>query len=239
MKPKTILITGANGGIGFACVQKFLEQGYFVAAHYHTSDDRLKTLKTDKVILIQGDLSRPQEVKRVFEQALEKCKKLDVLFNNAGTLKIAQSLETTPLDDFDQVMHVNLRAAFQLSQLALVHMKERSGGRIINISSIGVKYGGNPVSASYTISKAAVESMTVSFAKAGAPYNVLVNVVRAGLTNTDFLKHNPTKDLKKRVELIPVKRIADPQEIAAVVYFFASEDSSYISGSVLTIAGGE
>ncbi len=239
MKPKTILITGANGGIGFACVQKFLEQGYFVAAHYHISDDRLRALNTDRVVLIQGDLSRPQDAKRVFEQALEKCEKLDVLFNNAGTLRTAHSLEMMPLDDFDHVMHVNLRAAFQLSQLALVHMKERNGGRIINISSIGIKYGGNPVSASYTISKAAVESMTLSFAKAGAPYNVLVNAVRAGLTNTDFLKHNITKNLEKRVELIPVKRMADPQEIATVVYFLASEDSSYMSGSVLTVAGGE
>ena len=239
MKPKTILITGANGGIGFACVQNFLEQGYFVAAHYHASDDRLRTLKTDKLVLIQGDLSRPQEVKKVFEQALKKCGKLDALFNNAGTLKTAQSLETTPLDDFDYVMHLNLRAAFQLSQLALRHMKAHRGGRIINISSIGVKYGGNTVSASYTISKAAVESMTLSFAKAGAPYNVLVNAVRAGLTDTDFLKHNITKNLEKRIELIPVKRIADPREIAAAVYFLASEQSSYMSGSILTVAGGE
>ncbi len=239
MKPKTILITGANGSIGFACVQKFLEQGYLVVAHYHTCDDRLKTLKTDKVVLIQGDLSCPQEVKRVFAQALEKCERLDALFNSAGMLKTAPSLEMMPLEDFDQVMNVNLRAAFQLSQLTLMHMKEHSGGRIINISSIGIKYGGNPISASYTISKAAVESMTLSFAKAGAPHNVLVNVVRAGLTNTGFLKHNPSKNLEKRIELIPVKRIAEPQEVASVVYFLASPESSYISGSILTVAGGE
>ena len=81
--------------------------------------------------------------------------------------------------------------------------------------------------------------MTIAFAKAGAPYNVLVNAVRAGVTETDFLKLNPAKDIQRRVDLIPLKRLADPAEIAVTVYFLASDESSYVSGSILTVAGGE
>ena len=119
------------------------------------------------------------------------------------------------------------------------HMKRNKCGRIINISSIGVKYGGHPNSAPYTISKAALEAMTILFAKAGAPHNVLVNAVRVGATDTDFHKLNPSKDLSSRINLIPLKRLADPSEIASTIYFLASEESSFVTGSVITVAGGE
>ncbi len=239
MSSKTILITGANGGIGLATTKLFLEKGYTVFAHYFRSDDNLRALNHEKLEMIQSDLSQSENVEKVFSQCMDKCKKLDVLFNNAGTMSISESIESIKEEDFDYVLNVNLKASFLLSQFALKHMKESAGGRIINISSIGVKYGGNPISAHYTISKAAVEAMTISFAKSGAPYNVLVNAIRAGLTDTDFLKLNPNKNIEKRIDLIPLKRLADPNEIASSVYFLASEESAYISGSILTVAGGE
>ncbi len=239
MNSKTILITGANGGIGFATTKLFLQKGYSVFAHCFRSDDRLKTLNFEKLEIFKSDLSQPKNVEKVFSRCLEKYKKLDVLFNNAGTFLISKNIESIKQKDFDYILNVNLKASFILSQLALKHMKKNKGGRIINISSIGVKYGGNPVSAHYTISKAAIEAMTKLFAKAGAPFNVLVNAVRAGLTDTSFLGLNPTKDIHKRIDLIPLKRLADPNEIAASIYFLASEGSSYISGSILTVAGGE
>jgi NAD(P)-dependent dehydrogenase (short-subunit alcohol dehydrogenase family) len=239
MSFKTILITGANGGIGFATTKLFLQKGYSVFAHYFRSNDRLKTLNSKNLEIFRSDLSQPGNAKKIFSRCLEKYKKLDVLFNNAGTLSVSKNIESIEQKDFDYVLNVNLKASFILSQLALKHMKKNKRGRIINISSIGVKYGGNPVSAHYTISKAAVEAMTKLFAKAGAPDNVLVNAVRVGLTDTDFLNLNPTKDILKRIDLIPLKRLADPNEIAASVYFLASEESSYISGSILTVAGGE
>ena len=81
--------------------------------------------------------------------------------------------------------------------------------------------------------------MTLSFAKAGAPFNVFVNAVRAGITDTKFLKHNPKKDLKKRVQLIPLRRLWEPSEIANTIYFLSSEESSYTTGSIITVAGGD
>lgn len=239
MQTKTILITGANSGIGLATTKLFLQKGYFVFAHYFSSNDKLKKLNREKLEMFQSDLSQPKNIAKVFSRCLQKCRKVDVLFNNAGNLSISKNIESIKLKDFDYALNVNLKAPFLLSQLALKHMKKSNGGRIINISSIGIKYGGNSISAHYTISKAAVEAMTISFAKAGAPYNVLVNAVRAGLTETNMLKSNPAKDMKKRIDLIPLKRLANPKEIAESIYFLASKESSYVSGSILTVAGGE
>ena len=151
----------------------------------------------------------------------------------------SNEIENISLESYEYVMAVNIRAPFILSQLALRKMKAQNGGRIINVSSIGVKYGGNPVSASYTISKSALESMTYLFAKAGAPYNVLVNAVRVGLTDTNFHKNNPLKDLEKRKKLIPLRRMARAEEISNTIYFLTSSESSYTTGSLITIAGGE
>ena len=135
-------------------------------------------------------------------------------------MHISDTIENISLESYEYVMDVNTRAPFILSQLALRQMKKQNNGRIINISSIGVKYGGNPISATYTISKSALESMTLLFAKAGAPYNVLVNALRIGITDTNFHKYNLTKDLEKRKTLVPLKRMAHAEEIANTIYFF-------------------
>ena len=136
-------------------------------------------------------------------------------------------------------MSLNTRAPYILSQLAMKQMKKQRGGRIINISSIGTKYGGNPSTGTYTISKAALEAMTLIFAKYGAPFNILVNALRVGITNTNFLKHNIKKNLDKRIQLIPLKRLGEPSEIANTIFFLSSDESSYTTGSIISIAGGD
>jgi 3-oxoacyl-[acyl-carrier protein] reductase len=118
-------------------------------------------------------------------------------------------------------------------------MQEQRSGRIINISSIGVQFGGGVNSVHYSASKAALEALTLSFAKAGAPYNVLVNTVRAGVTDTPFHEKIGRDDLTDRANLIPKKRIAKPEGISNSVLFLASDSSSFITGSTLTVAGGE
>ena len=118
-------------------------------------------------------------------------------------------------------------------------MKEEEYGRIVNISSIGVKYGGSPSSAIYTMSKSAIESITTSFAKAGAKHNILVNCIRIGVTNTKLHNLNPEKNMKKRTSMIPMQRIADPNEIAQSILFLISPESSFTTGSIFTVSGGE
>ena len=218
---------------------KYLSGNYNVIGHYNKSNDFLKEISNKDLFTIQGDLSSVLDIEKVFNYCIKKTDKLDVLINNAGTMHISDTIENISLESYEYVMDVNTRAPFILSQLALRQMKKQNNGRIINISSIGVKYGGNPISATYTISKSALESMTLLFAKAGAPYNVLVNALRIGITDTNFHKHNLTKDLEKRKTLVPLKRMAHAEEIANTIYFFTSNQSSYTTGSIITIAGGE
>ena len=239
MNKQTVLITGANSGIGRATVLKYLSGNYNVIGHYNKSNDFLKEISNKDLFTIQGDLSSVLDIEKVFNYCIKKTDKLDVLINNAGTMHISDTIENISLESYEYVMDVNTRAPFILSQLALRQMKKQNNGRIINISSIGVKYGGNPISATYTISKSALESMTLLFAKAGAPYNVLVNALRVGITDTNFHKNNLTKNLENRKTLVPLKRMAHAEEIANSIFFFTSNQSSYTTGSIITIAGGE
>jgi 2-dehydro-3-deoxy-L-rhamnonate dehydrogenase (NAD+) len=239
MDQNTVLVTGANSGIGLAISKLFLQKGYFVFAHYRNDEKDLFKLGKKNLFPVRGDLSDPKVVKDIFIQCLNKKDRLDILINNAGALSASNNIEDIEEEDFDYIMRVNLKAPFLLSQFAIKHMKKHNSGRIINVSSIGVKYGGNPNSATYTISKAAVEAMTLSFSKAGAPYNILVNTVRAGVTNTNIHQKVPQKNIDERIAMIPLKRWAEPEEIASTIFFLASEDCSFTTGTILTVAGGE
>jgi len=219
---KTALITGASGGIGLATTHLFLEHGYRVLAHYNSSQNQLP-LESDTLIHLESNFANNMNPDYFFRWAIKHFGIIDVLVNSAGTHCL----------NYDYVMDMNLRVPFILSKIAMTHMKEHGAGSIINISSIGVKYGGNPEFVVYTMSKAALEAMTICLAKEGAP-NVRVNAIRAGITNTNFKFHD-----EKRIYMVPMKRMADPKEIAEAIYFLASDKASYITGSILTVAGGE
>lgn len=236
---KNVLVTGSNNGIGLACVNRFLKESFCVFAHYNSSCENLQKLRSDRLHIIQGDFTTVENVYRVFNEVMSFGRTIDVLINNAGTFSIANCIEDIEIDDFDKIINVNLKAAFILSQKALTEMKKKRGGRIVNISSIGVKYGGGIGSIPYTISKAGLEIITKSFAKEGAAYNVLVNAVRVGLTDTRFHKLNPKKNLEERIQMIPLKRMATSKEIAEVIFFLSTDINSYMTGSVVTVAGGE
>ena len=236
---RSVLISGANSGIGFASVQLFLENGYFVFGHYHRSKVNLEGIECDTLMPVQGDHSDPNEVKKIFNKCINERRNIDILINNAGTFSFSNDVADISEEDFDRVIHVNLKAPFLLSQLVFEKMRERKWGRIVNISSIGLKYGGGAGSMPYTISKSGLEAMTMAFAKAGAPHNILVNAIRVGVTDTAFHDLNPNKDMKKRIGVIPLKRMATPEEIAETIFFLTSEKSSFTTGSIITVAGGE
>jgi NAD(P)-dependent dehydrogenase (short-subunit alcohol dehydrogenase family) len=236
---KTVLITGANSGIGLATVKRFLQGDYIVLAHYHTRKNNLDEVQSKNLHTIQADFCEVNDIHNLFDSCLAISPNIDILVNNAGMYSPAETLEMLSLEAIDQTFQVNLKAPFILSQRAFDIMKKNQWGRIVNISSIGVKYGGSPTTMHYTMSKAALESMTLSFCKAGAPYNILVNAIRAGLTNTNLHSNNPGKDMTARVQLIPLKRMAVPEEIAESAHFLASEKSNYITGTIMTVAGGE
>lgn len=236
---KTILVTGANSGIGYAIVNLFLENDYLVFAHYNTSKKNLDLIDNVNLKPIQADLSERKEVENLFKQVVEQTKQIDVLVNNAGIYQSANSFGELNLEMLDNSLDINLKAPFVLSKKYIELMKNFNYGKIINISSIGVKYGGSINSCPYTISKSALEMMTKSFAKEGSKYNILINTLRVGVTNTDIHKNIPNKNMENRINMIPLKKMAEPVEIAEYVLFISSAKNTYCTGSIITVAGGE
>ena len=243
MKDKRVLVTGASSGIGFQIAGDFLKRGAFVGAHYcHNQVGASKLLDNTgptQCQIFQADFSRSNEVHRLWDEFMTWSGRIDVLVNNAGEASHPASIYELTEDAWDKTFLVNLKAPFLLSRAALSVMSQQHSGRIINISSIGVKFGGSTVTVHYSASKAALEAITKSFAKAGAPFNVLVNAVQVGITNTSLHQKVGRKNLSERISLIPLKRLAEPSEISNMVLFLASEESSFITGTVMSVSGGE
>ena len=237
------LVTGANGGLGLSIARRFLDEGAVVGLHYHRDREAVDALVAaagrDSCRAFQADFSQSADVLRLWREFLDWAGAIDVLVNNAGGVVGPAPVEALTEEAWDATFHINAKAPFLLSQTALGVMKRRGAGRIINISSIGVKFGGGPQTAHYSASKAALETLTLALARAGAPYNVLVNVVRVGVADTPFHRKMGRGDLTGRVGLIPLGRAADPAEIAEVVLFLASDAASFVTGSVVSAAGGE
>jgi NAD(P)-dependent dehydrogenase (short-subunit alcohol dehydrogenase family) len=165
--------------------------------------------------------------------------RIDILVNNAALIEPVGSVEEIDESDLTRMMQVNCVAPFLLSKMAVSKMRQAHDGRIVTISSIGVKYGGSPQTAHYMASKAALEAGMLALAKAAAPDGVLVNVVRAGVTRTQAHKRLGRHDLASREALIPLGRAAEPDEIANAVLFLVSPLNTYITGVILPVAGGE
>jgi len=236
---KTALVTGANSGIGYSTVKLFLTNGYRVFAHFNSAPQELNSITDNNLILLKADFSKLNETEDLFNQVLMKTDTIDVLVNNAGLYHSVDDFSELDLEIFNKVMNVNLKSPFLLSKRFIELMKKFNRGRIINISSIGVKYGGSPNSMPYTVSKSALEAMTLSFSKEGAKYNILVNALRVGVTNTKIHNNSKGKNMKNRIEMIPLKRMAEASEIAEYILFLASEKSNFTTGSIITVAGGE
>ncbi len=236
---KTTLITGANGGIGLAMTQRLLSDGHRVVAHFRNSNFVLDQLSNPNLFQIQGDFSTKSGVTLFLAKLLKLGHPIDVLINNAGGVGEAQPFLEISEENLDAVLQLNFKAPLFLAQAVLPAMIENKWGRIINISSIGVKFGGAPTTAHYSMSKAALEALTCSLHKLAAPHNVLVNTVRVGVVQTKLQGTLKGKNMEERIDLIPLGRCGTPEEIANTVAFLASDQSSYVAGSTLLAAGGE
>lgn len=236
------LVTGAGSGIGFAVSELLLQSGARVILHYNTRPDRLEALAAHwgetRCNLIQKNFTSPGSMEELYAGAVEWGAKIDILVNNAAIIEAKDFFDDFDRPALENTFRVNTFAPIELSRLAMIDMKARGYGRIVNVSSIGVKYAGGASTAIYSASKAALEAMTVSMAKFGAECNVLVNAIRPGVTNTDVWTRLG-KNLTDRVQLIPMRRAAEPDEIAAAILFVASRRNTYITGAVIPVAGGE
>lgn len=241
---KISMITGCNSLLGIAIAEKALAAGYGVMAHYNRRRERIDGLIAafgmERVEAVQADIETEDGAKKLVHAAQRAGERLKLLVNNAATVGGEAPIAELAWGQLARTFGVNLFSPVIVSAAAFEEMRKSGGGKIINISSVGVKYGGGEMTLHYGASKAALEAMTINLSRQGAKFGILVNAVRPGIIDTEFhAKNTPGKDMAKRVAMVPLKRMAAPGEIAAMVGFLASPDGDYITGEIITIAGGD
>ena len=242
---KRILITGASGDIGGSIAYFFAEHGANIGIHYSKNQkvaDAL-VLKIEKgggkAVCFQANLLSADSSSLV-DRFVDKFGGIDVLVNNAGGIVGFKDFQELDETSWEKTYQLNAKAPFFLARRAFVYMKRQGGGKIINISSIAAKYGGSAMSLHYGAAKAALEAVTVGLARFGAPHNILVNAVRGGFIDSQAQHRLAAgKDLKARIGLIPLNRPGKPEDIARTVLHLVSQAGDFITGEILTVAGGD
>ncbi|HEY4544231.1 MAG TPA: SDR family oxidoreductase, partial [Tissierellaceae bacterium] len=180
-------------------------------------------------------LSNPEDINNYFNMIVEKYNSIDILVNNAGISQRESIYDYKP-KDFDCIMDLNVNSIFYTSQSAARIMKNQGGGVILNTSSMVSIYG-QPSGVGYPASKFAVNGITKSLARELGPDNIRVNAVAPGVTNTDMVKALPDELIKPLIATIPLKRVAEPEDVANAFLFLASDMASYITGEILSVDG--
>jgi len=239
---KVALITGATKGIGLATAKLFAREGaqIFINGRDETILDKLakelNQLSSHPVHALCFDVSDPDQVKNGFQLLFKQTKGLDILVNNAGVLDDALIGMVTP-KQVESVYGANTFGTLYCSQYASRLMQRKGGGKIINISSI-IGTNGNEGQAVYGGSKAAVIGMTKSLAKELASSNICVNAIAPGFIDTDMARSLDDDKFQERIDSIKMNRIGQPEEVANVALFLASNLSSYVTGQVIGVDGG-
>lgn len=238
----TVLITGSARGIGAATAALFADMGYNVVINYNTSKTDALTLcerinaNGGKAIAVQADVSKSDEVSRLFDEAKKTFGAIDILVNNAG---IAQQKLFTDIteEDYNRMFDSNVKSVFNCCQCALPDMIHNKNGRIINISSMWGVVGAS-CEVHYSASKAAVIGMTKALARELAPSGITVNCIAPGVIDTPMNKGFDEETIAALREETPVGRLGTPEDVARAVAFLADEKSSFITGQILGIDGG-
>ncbi|MBE5950664.1 MAG: SDR family oxidoreductase [Lachnospiraceae bacterium] len=245
LKNKVILVTASTRGIGLACIKACAKEGaicYMAARNLKTAETTATELNQQgyHVRYVYNDAEDPESFIHMIDEVVEKEGHIDVLVNNFGTSNPKKDLDFvhTDVSDYLDIITLNLRSVFMASQAAAKYMTESGGGSIINISSIG---GLVPdiSQIAYGTSKAAINYLTKLIAVHAAVHNIRCNAVLPGMTATEAVEKNLSKDFRDLfLHHIPLKRIGLPEEIAAAVVYFASDESAYTTGQILAVSGG-
>ncbi|MHB1313992.1 MAG: 3-oxoacyl-[acyl-carrier-protein] reductase [Christensenellales bacterium] len=239
---KTALITGASRGIGKAIAIGLAADGFDVVINYVSNQEKAQETVDIaksygvKAIAIKANVSRFEEAQTLVDAAFSELGSLNVLVNNAGITRdglLARMKEK----DFDDVIDVNLKSVFNCCRFAAPYMMKQREGRIINISSV-IGLIGNAGQVNYAASKAGVLGITKSMARELAPRNITVNAIAPGYIMTDMTEALPQQAKEKMSELIPLRRLGTPEDVARMASFLASEGASYITGQVFCVDGG-
>ncbi len=238
---KVALVFGGSRGIGAAIVARLADDGYTVPFTYVSREDAASAL-VDKVradgkeaFAIKADSAKKEDLVAAVGTTIDRFGRLDVVVINAGVARMGL-VDAVPLEDLDLQLDVNVRGVFLAVQAALPHLKE--GGRIITIGSNIAQRSGFPGASVYQTTKAAVAGMVKGLALDLAPRGITINNVQPGPTRTDMIGSLGNEGLEMVMGMVPLKRMAEPEEIAGLVSYIAREEAGYVTGASLTIDGG-
>jgi 3-oxoacyl-(acyl-carrier-protein) reductase len=239
---RVALVTGGTRGIGGAITKYLARNGAAVAAGYSRGEESARRFKDEmtaegaKISIHQGRVDDAADCNRVFEEVMQTFGRVDYLVNNAG-ITIDKTVRKMTVEDWHQVLDVNLSGGFNMTKAVLEHMIARGSGRIVMISSV-IGETGNIGQANYAASKAGLFGFTKSLALEMAPKGITVNCVAPGFIATEMVQAIPEAALEKVIEKIPQRRLGKPEEVARVVQFLLEDDASYITGAVYAVNGG-
>lgn len=239
---RTVFITGGGRGIGKEVALKFAENGYNIVTNYVSDKTDVEALKKEfeekgvKSLIIKADVTDSEAIENLVKKAIEEFESIDVLVNNAGITKDNLLMRMSE-EEFTKVIDVNLKGTYIVTKIVSKYMMKRRQGSIINLSSV-VGVVGNAGQCNYSASKAGIIGFTKSIAKELASRNIRANAVAPGFIETDMtavLGENVKENIYNQ---IPLKRMGKAKEVANLVYFLGTEESSYITGQVISVDGG-
>jgi len=242
LKDKVALVTGASRGLGKAIALQLAADGARVTVNYMKSADQAEEVVKEIIsrggsaAAVQADITSLPEVEKMVDSLYEQLGRIDILVNNAGVTKDELLLSMTP-EDWNSVIKTNLGGLFNCTKAVAKYMMVQKSGRIINISSVAGERGGRGQS-NYAASKGGVNAFTRSVAMELAPKKITVNAVAPGVVETEMSSTVIRRAKDIILDAVALKRLGQPEEVAKVVAFLASDDSSYITGEVIRVDGG-
>ena len=241
LQDKVILVTASTRGIGLAIVKKCADEGarvYMAARDMQRAQEIADTM--DGVKCVYNDATKPDTFSSMVEDVVKDAGRIDVLVNNFGTSNPRKDLDIANTDPqvFLDTVNLNLRSVFMASQAAVKHMVKNGGGSIVNISSVGGQVP-DISQVAYGTSKAAINHQTKLIAVQEAKHHIRCNAVLPGMTATEAVETHLSDNFRRLfLRHIPLGRMGQPEEIAEAVCYFASDDSAYTTGQILTVSGG-
>lgn len=245
LEGKVAIVTGSSRGIGYAIAKLFLKEkakvvicGSKKESAEKAKEELLKLgYEKENILPLSVNMTKPEEIKSLVEEVINKWHKIDILVNNAGITTNIPFLDSTR-EQFISMFNINFFGVVDLTREVAKHMKENGGGSIINTSSM-VGINGAKGQADYASSKSAINGLTISLAKELGPYHIRVNAVAPGVVGTDMFKDAVSNEMKQMlIKMTPLSKMADPDDLAGAYLYLASDTSNFTTGTIIKVDGG-
>lgn len=240
---KVAIVTGASRGIGAATARLLANRGFSVCVNYQSNAEKANAIVDEikhnggNAIAVQADIGKEADILAMFNTVDKELGPVTALVNNAGTNGGICEVAEMTLDRLQNVFSINVFGTFLACREAAKRMKANGGGSIVNVSSEAAKFGGNNLS-HYAASKAAINTFTIGFAREVAPHHIRVNTVSPGVIDTEMHHNSPPDRIANLMKSLPMGRMGAVTEVAELIGWLTSNESSYISGAVIPVTGG-